>query len=327
MVYLAGRRQPYTDLRTLELSRYSPFLDRQGVRTPPSTGLDYSGQIVNDSGKYPLTVSDPLGNYEFLTCVPAAMLRLSQVWRAVRGQDREPTSEQALALYGAVSPFQVPESTTAQIPDHVHEATYRAEYYRDYGATMLESFKVWRNLRDADKFTPTAAMDESGATRNLEPARTFLEIEPGNVQQLRDAIYLCHGALIGLNLPRSILVGEEPADDWYVPSYGPIADATPGNWGSHCVLAVGYSDRVIHCVAWDRRFTISYPFLRAYTQEAWCVVPEEPIGALESLLKMPELHEKIEEDLARVAAPGTGTFSMPAFGRFWGGPNIMGGGT
>jgi hypothetical protein len=328
MARLAGRRHPYTDLRTLDFGRYNPVLDREGVRAPSTIGLDYTGQIVTEEGTFPLTVTSPLGNDEFLTCVPAAMLRLSQVWRAVRGKDEEPTDAQALALYEAVSPFQAPAGGKADVPEGVNAATFRAEKYRDYGTTMLEPFKAWKNFRDRNKFTPSAALIQTGTTDALAPASAFLEIEPGNVQQVKDAIYLCQGALIGLNLPRTILDEDgEPVADWYVPSYGPVADATPGTWGSHCVLALGYTDRVIHFVAWNRLFTMSIAFLLAFTQEVWCVVPADPIGRLDSLLNGTELRDMIDRDLERAADPRAAAFSPQAVGRFWGGPNITGAGT
>jgi hypothetical protein len=323
MPYMNGRQRPYNDLRTLPFGRYTRFLD-DGPQTPPTGGLRPDSKLPKQSRTYHEAVTDPLGNDEYLTCVPAAMLRLNEVWSMAPDNEIQlATTNQALSIYEAISPFKRQPSGAVDPSTFSNDVEFRARTYNDYGATMLSGLRMWHRISRSDE--RVLSTEERNIKSFLRPAKAFLEIEPGNIRQLWDAINLGGGVLIGLSLPRSILVKgvspDEPQEDWFLPSYGAVYDATAGSWGSHCVLAVGYSPGLLHCIGWARFFTMSYAFLGTYAQEVWCVLPH---GALDG---HGEFDNRLRADLDRLSTtPFTAEQAMPARTSWWGGPNIMGGG-
>ncbi|WIM92729.1 hypothetical protein ACTOB_004683 [Actinoplanes oblitus] len=296
---LAGRLAAETDIRTLQMSQYLGYLDQ-----PPDTpayGLQPDGRFHLGDLRVDLAAGESLGEVGFQNCVPAALALLAQSWYAAAKEQYTPTLEDTLKIYERVSPFR-------RDPGHGHDhqltVSGRRKAQNDFGASLLLALKLWVNQE-----RPLAGL--------LPDARAFLEIEPRNLDQVREAVLRFGGVLLGLALPQSIRDGKGvPRDAWYVPGYGPVYDATPGSLSSHCVAITGYSSREFYCLSAGRVRRLSPEFLLTYAEEAYTVVQPS------TLETNPPLRERITQDLFELRTsdrPG----AMPAFNHRWRGGNIM----
>ncbi|BCJ48170.1 hypothetical protein GCM10010168_25300 [Actinoplanes ianthinogenes] len=296
---LAGRLAAETDIRTLQMSQYLGFLDQ-----PPDTpahGLQPDGKFHLGDLRVDVSAGEPLGDVGYQNCVPAAMALLAQSWYAAAKEQYTPTLEDTLKIYEKISPF---HRDAARSHDRHQSTSGRRKAQNDFGASLLLALKLWVNQE-----RPLAGL--------LPEARAFLEIEPRNLDQIREAVLRFSGVLVGLALPQSIKDGKGvPRDAWYVPGYGPVYDATPGSLSSHCVAVTGFSAREFFCLSAGRVRRLSPEFLLTYVEEAYTVVPP---SALDS---NPPLRDQITQDLFDLRTSDRPD-AMPAFNHRWRGGNIM----
>ncbi|GAA2853800.1 hypothetical protein Acy02nite_50040 [Actinoplanes cyaneus] len=295
---LAGRLAAETDIRTLQMAQYSGFLDDPTV---PRHGLQPDGRFHLGDVLVDLPAGEPVGDVGFQNCVPAAMALLAQSWYAAAKEQYSPTLEDTLKIYEKVSPFRRDGAAPARTALPV---SGEREAHNDFGTSLLLALKVWVHREQ-----PLAGL--------LPEASAFLEIEPRNLDQLRDAIQRFGGVLLGLGLPQSIKDSSGALrDSWFVPGYGSVYDATPGSLSSHCVAVTGYSQREFFCVTAGRIRRLSQEFLLTYVEEAYTVTPPAVLDG------NPALRDRIHadlEDIRRADRPA----GMPAFNHRWRGGNIM----
>lgn len=306
MDILAGRLPAETDTRTLQMSQYAKYFEMDGTDPPRSFGLGVDGAFHDGGNSVPYPVDDTLGNDEFQACIPAAMARLAQAWSALAGKEDTPTREQSLAIYETISAFRlVPDHDGAKIDaDQGHKVSARRRLHNDYGASLLSALKLW--------VSPDHPLGV-----HLPKADAFMEVEPGDQYQVRDAIRRFGGVIVGLALPRSILGADGlPQERWSLPGYGAISDATPGSLASHCVTLTGYTPSQFLCASGGRLHSLSWPFLLAYVQECYVV---QPLGFA---AQRPELLDRIRADISAVRAADRPD-GMPALDHRWRGGNIM----
>ncbi|WP_436533563.1 hypothetical protein [Actinoplanes sp. HUAS TT8] len=298
---LAGRLAAETDIRTLQMGQYSGYLDdpvvaRHGLQPD---GRFHLGDVLVD-----LPAGEPVGDVGFQNCVPAAMALVAQSWYAAAKEQYNPTLEDTLKIYEKVSPFRRDPGPAALARATVQPNSGHREAHNDFGTSLLLALKVW-----VHKEQPLAGL--------LPEARSFLEIEPRNLEQLRDAVTRFGGVLVGLSLPQSIKDGSGVLrDSWYVPGYGPVYDATPGSLSSHCVAITGYSEREFFCLSAGKIRRLSPEFLLTYVEEAYTVTSPVVLDG------NPALRDRIAadlEDIRRIDRPA----GMPAFNHRWRGGNIM----
>jgi len=94
---------------------------------------------------------------------------------------------------------------------------------------------------------------------------------PG-LNSIKDSIYICGGAYLGINLPKTVL---NQGNLWYVPAQGPVGDGAPGTLGGHAVVAVAYNSRHIVFVSWGQLFKMTWDFFITYTEECYALVSED----------------------------------------------------
>lgn len=103
----------------------------------------------------------------------------------------------------------------------------------------------------------------------------FAPFRAKGLNSIKDAIFICGGAYLGINLPKTIL---RQGDLWYVPAQGPVGDGAPGSLGGHAVNAVAYNSRHIVFVSWGSLYKMTWDFYTTYTEEAYALVSEDWIN-------------------------------------------------
>lgn len=123
----------------------------------------------------------------------------------------------------------------------------------------------------------------------------FGEIEPGDADQLRAAVYLLHGVQFGFSLP---LATRQMTNDglWDVPAN---VEGDPqwaaGSWGGHCVYCKAYDENTFEVITWGKKIKVTPRFIAKYADEAWAVVDsfdywrKRPEIDVQSIIK--HLHE------------------------------------
>jgi hypothetical protein len=103
----------------------------------------------------------------------------------------------------------------------------------------------------------------------------YCTLDIQNVEQVKAGMFLFGGAIIGFNVPQSMVdqlnAGVDP--DW---SYSP--NDKPSGEG-HCVVPLGYGRDGVALISWGKIYHTSWDFFLAWTDEAYCIVSPEWIKA------------------------------------------------
>jgi hypothetical protein len=108
---------------------------------------------------------------------------------------------------------------------------------------------------------------------NMYKIGPFVSLEPGNTQQLWEALWLFDCVGIGINFPQSAMDQFNAGHIWSV---------VPGTQieGGHYIPLVGHpTERVWTCVTWGKRQTMTEQFLTTYCDEAYAYVDPEKFSA------------------------------------------------
>lgn len=120
------------------------------------------------------------------------------------------------------------------------------------------------NVRDVLNWRQSKGLlDASGTAHKIG---TYVSIEPGNLIDLWEALYLFECVGIGINFPNSAMDQFNAGQTWSV---------VPGSTikGGHYIPLVGHpSNNVWTCVTWGRRQTLTPRFLTTYCDEAWAYI-------------------------------------------------------
>lgn len=214
--------------------------------------------IPTSFGKYALVGSDwgMLGNDEQGDCFWAGSAHETMLW----------TAEGAgLAAF-----------STEGVEADYHAVTGEG----DNGTDVLEGYKFRKK---------TGIQDANGMRHLLGAALT---IEPGNVQEIEEAAWLCGAVGLGLQLPESAQDQFGEGKPWTVTS-APIE-------GGHYVPVVGKLGAYILIVTWGRIQKVTTSFIRKYNDEAYALVSQEDVvnGTLPNGLNS----EQFNADLAELQA-------------------------
>lgn len=141
----------------------------------------------------------------------------------------------------------------------------------DNGCVMLDVLRYWRKN------------DIAG-----HKILGFAEVDPQNIMHIQAAIDLFGGIYLGFQLP----IATQNQDVWDIPDEGLVSDGTPGSWGGHAVVALGYGvnaswplkiagydqDGVV-VISWGQAIRVTWRFIQAYCDEAYVVLSEDWINA------------------------------------------------
>ena len=183
------------------------------------------------------------GNNVLGDCVEAAAAHMVCVWNSWNQPAHlPPTTAQVIEAYSAVGGY-VPGNPST-----------------DNGTSMLAFLKYWRSV---------------GIAGNK--ILGFCALTPGNIHELRQAIFLFGAAFVGLQMP---LTAQDETQWAIVENGGP--DAQPGSWGGHCVPAARYKKRRgggphgnSHVVSWGAIYGMNDEFYRRCNDESYAVLSAE----------------------------------------------------
>jgi hypothetical protein len=252
-IHKLGKKPVRYDIRTLQFRDYAH--SNRGIPVPP---LEISYVVKIPS--WPMLLNDQLGD-----CVIAAMGHIVQQWTyfASGGSAMQTmTDAEALAAYEAIGGYN---------PDDPNS---------DQGCDMLTALNYWRNQ----------GIEVAGA---LHKIGGYVAVDPSNLDEVRQAIYLFGNLFTGVALP----VGVQGADDWTVPVDGIYGAAgAPGSWGGHCIPNMAESPETLTCITWGERLKMSHNFFGDYCDEAYAVLSSDWIessGAAASGFDLAQLKEDL----------------------------------
>src|ERR1051325_2327637 len=166
-------------------------------------------------------------------CVISAMGHMVQQMTYFAGKPFIPSNADILAAYEHVGGYVPGDPAT------------------DNGCFMLDALKYWRHIGLAG-----------------HKILAFVQLDPLNSHEMRQAIQLFGGYFGGFALPISV----RNSDRWTVPDSGPYLSGSPGTWGGHAVSVLGSSPITDSCITWGERLKMSHNFRKDYCDEAYAVV-------------------------------------------------------
>jgi hypothetical protein len=95
----------------------------------------------------------------------------------------------------------------------------------------------------------------------------FVAVQPKDIRDVKDALWLFGGVYIGLALPLS--AQRQVGTLWCVPAGGLAGDGAAGSWGGHAVYVVAYDSRGFTCITWGKPQRMSWNFWVAYCDESY----------------------------------------------------------
>jgi hypothetical protein len=233
-----GKAPATHDPRDLLMGRY--VLERD-LPALPTTDLGHPEHFPAEWGM--------LGNDNYGDCVWAGADHETMLWLAMGGQPVPGfTDDTALADYSAVTGFRKDDPST------------------DQGTNMRDAMNYRRK---------TGIVDASG---NRHKIGAFVALQPGNITQLKQCIWLFGAVAIGFEFPGSAMDQFNRGQPWTVVPGAQIE-------GGHYVPGVLYHASVdmFEVVTWGRRQLVAPSFLQKYMDEAYGVLSVELLAGGRSL--------------------------------------------
>lgn len=184
-----------------------------------------------------------LGNDNWGDCAEAGILHLIQAQSANTGNPLSATTDQASALYTAVTGFDPNDPSTDQ-------GTVLTDLLTHIQANGVE-------MTDATGKTVTVEVVGSAS------------LDISSFAQLRYAAYTFGGSYLGINCPQEC---ESELTNWNFGAGLPIA-------GGHCIPQVGEGAAGGKIVSWGTVIPASLGFLISYLDEAYCVITKAWLNA------------------------------------------------
>lgn len=89
---------------------------------------------------------------------------------------------------------------------------------------------------------------------------------------VHQAIALYGGALFGIQVPQSAQEQFEAGQPWTYEPDSPIL-------GGHAIAPLGYDEKYVYCATWGGIAPVTYPFLSAFLDEMWAIIPQAFVEA------------------------------------------------
>lgn len=129
----------------------------------------------------------------------------------------------------------------------------------DRGTIVREAMKYRKNI---------GMLDSEGIRRKIN---AYISLEPGNTDELLDALWLFGAVGIGIVVTDSAMKQFHNKKPWSVPLF----PSSPT--GGHYIPIVAYRN-YLYCVTWGTLQPMTLSFYKKYCDEAWVMLSEDMFG-------------------------------------------------
>jgi hypothetical protein len=220
-------------------------LGKKAVRHDPRT-LQFKSYLTPTLPPPPVSIDwtgkvtdwQMLGNDTVGDCTCAGAGHLEMAWSSYAAPtEAPPTTEQILAAYSAI---------TGYTPSNPNS---------DTGADCLTVLNYWRGPKIAG-----------------HGIKSYTQVSPNNINEVKTAIALFGGVYIGVQLPDNAMDQFNAGQPW--------SDTSDQNIeGGHCIVLVGYDENYFTAITWGTKQLISPAWFTAYTDEAYAVISPQWVEA------------------------------------------------
>lgn len=187
------------------------------------------------------TKLDILGNDSWGDCVAAAAEHFAQNETANTGSPLTPTTDQTLALYSAVTGFDINAGPSGNNPT-------------DQGTDPEAMLSYWKSTG--------IPINDSNGKEILHTIVGWASLDITSWAQLRYAAYTFGGLFLAINCPQS---AQQNTNNWQLVPGSPID-------GGHGINMTGQGSLGCKIDSWGMTIPASVPFIKHYLVSAFCVV-------------------------------------------------------
>jgi hypothetical protein len=147
-------------------------------------------------------------------------------------------------------------------------------------AEVLQYYEAWCGYNPSEPSTDQGGieLDVLNSWKQQEFAGhaliAYADVDHGDIDQVKRAIWLFGGLYIGVSLPSS--AQSQVGSVWDV---APNPEGKPGNWGGHCVFVTGYDADGLTCITWGKLQKMTWGFWNEYVDEAHALLSQDFIAA------------------------------------------------
>ena len=217
--------------------KLAAYIDAAKLPTPPNSA-SHKDLVKDWQGM--------LGNDKYGDCVWAGAAHETILWNTEAKAAVEFTEKAVLGDYAAVTGFSPKDPDSDQGTDVQEAASYRRK---------------------------TGVVDGSGKRHKVA---AYLALKPGNVTEVKQAIYLFSNVGIGIEFPDSAMTQFNDGKPWTVVKGAKVE-------GGHYVPAVGYDSKYVYVVTWGKVQKMAWSFFEKYCDEAVVYLSEEMLAGGKSL--------------------------------------------
>ncbi len=202
---------------------------------PPPEAVDWTTGMPAD---WRVMLNDRLGD-----CTCAGAYHAMQLW-SFHGRSMILTEPDSMveAMYEAVSAYQPGNPST------------------DNGAVEQDVMTYW--FRSGVPIAEGSHGGQPGRSKLI----SFHEVDPRNLNDVKNVINWCGCVYIGFNVPAWMESGSDISAPW------DDAGKDASSVGGHCVICPGYDAAGLVVVSWGQLYRMSWDFWRAHVDEAYCCV-------------------------------------------------------
>lgn len=226
----------HNNINTVKLGKLSPKFDNDAVKF-----AQYASQpiIVPESVENGITVKEwgMMRNDKIGCCTAAGAAHLEMLWTSEVDNLIYISDDDVLKFYS---------NTTGYDPSTPHS---------DRGGIAIDILNYWKT----NGFV---------INNNSHKINGWAELNIKNPLEIKAGIYWFGGIYVGVELPLSA----QNQMVWDITNPFLLGDATPGSWGGHCVILIGYNEIGPIAITWGIRKQMTWGWWRAYSDEAYAVL-------------------------------------------------------
>lgn len=226
-------------MQIYKLGKLPPKIDHRTLqmsryRIPGAIQVPEEVSWVTKLSNLGMMLNDQLGD-----CAEAATGHSVQQWTTYAGKTVIPSDSAVETMY---------EDAAGYVP---------GQPSTDQGSVLINVLNYWRKTG-------------IGGHKIL----AYVQVNPLNLQEVREAIYLFGNVYTGIQLP----ISAQDADSWTVSAAG-TPNGVPGSWGGHCIPIMAQSPETLTCVTWGSLLKMSHNFALDYIDEMYAIVSQDWIEA------------------------------------------------